>query len=632
VIHTKTPKKIRVMFTPFRDGLQSAFGGKVRVNDLLPAMEAARDAGIRHYEFGGGARFQAPILYVNEDPFECMDKMRKVVGPDSITQILTRSISGVTLTTQTMDSLKIQGRLMKKHGTDWDRNFDFTNNVDLLVKTAKPIIEAGMHHQVCVALMGLPDGFGKTTVHTSAYYINVAKQLIDSGVKIDSLCMKDASGTCDAKTVFETAKGIRAILSPKIPLWCHTHDTASTGVAYYMAAIEGGVDGIDLGLVPYASGTCQPDVRSMAHMLKGTGYELDIDVSKMAAVSEILQEGMKEYFFNPVCTTPDPRVTGFPMPGGAIGPNVQMMVDAGIADKYSQVLAEFPVVVKAGGAWTSVTPGSQFYWLQAFFNVQFGRWNKINPGFGRTVLGYFGKPPADPDPEVVKIASQQLELPPFDGDPLEKAADNIPEAKKILATHNLKETEENIFLVLSMMQPGKKAEANEGLLLLLGKGRVKLPLKVKEAAPAPAAAPAAAPVAAAPAAPAAAPMSNGPVNCQVQEAGGEVRTFRVTLDFGHTKATTGGGATAAAPATTATAPAPAADAMPLKAPFPGSVTLKDLMVKAGDAIKSGQVVAVVEAMKADHDVKAPCDGTVETVYIEIGSEVPAGQPIMTIAK
>ncbi|MFH1998045.1 MAG: biotin/lipoyl-containing protein [Planctomycetota bacterium] len=616
-MYAKTPKVIRVMFTPFRDGLQSAFGGKVRVKDLIPAMQASKDAGVRHFEFGGGARFQAPILYVNEDPFWCMDEMRKAIGDDCITQILTRSISGVTLTTQSIEVLDLQAKMMKKHETDWDRNFDFTNNVDLLIKTGRPIVKAGMHHQVCVALMGLPPSFGETTVHTPEYYIDVARQLIEGDVQIDSLCMKDASGTCDAKTVYETAKGIRAILPPDVPLWCHTHDTASTAVAYYMAAIEGGCDGIDLGLVPYASGTCQPDVRSMDHMLKGTGYSLDIDVSKMGEVSNILQEGMKDYKFNPICTTPDPRVTGFPMPGGAIGPNVQMMVDAGIADKYSDVLAEFPIVVKAGGAWTSVTPGSQFYWLQAFNNVMFGRWEKINEGYGRTVLGYFGTPPAPPDPKVVKIAADQLGMPPFDGDPLAKAPNNIPEAEKILRDNGLKVTDENVFLVVSQMKPGKKVEANEGLHLLKGKGRIVLPLKEKEK---PAGAPAPAAAAAVPAT-----QPTGPVACSVVDENGQVRKFKVTLEYGTSSA-------APAPAATAPAASSSGELTQVKAPFPGAVALKDVLVKVGDAVKTGQPLAIVEAMKADHDVKSPCDGTIQAVHITIGSEVPAGRPIMSIAK
>ena len=99
------------MFTPFRDGLQSSFGGKARLQDFLPAMEASAKAGIRHLEFGGGARFQAPMFYLGEDPFETMDKIRSAVGPDCDLQILTRSVSGVTLTTQSIEALELQGLL-----------------------------------------------------------------------------------------------------------------------------------------------------------------------------------------------------------------------------------------------------------------------------------------------------------------------------------------------------------------------------------------------------------------------------------------------------------------------------------------------------------------------------------------
>ncbi|UCE25221.1 MAG: biotin attachment protein, partial [Candidatus Zixiibacteriota bacterium] len=103
MIFTSTPKKIRVMFTPFRDGLQSSFGGKVRLNDILPVMQASAEMGIKHYEFGGGARYQAPYFYLGEDPFDNMKKMREAVGPEPDLQILTRSVSGVTLTTQSLE-------------------------------------------------------------------------------------------------------------------------------------------------------------------------------------------------------------------------------------------------------------------------------------------------------------------------------------------------------------------------------------------------------------------------------------------------------------------------------------------------------------------------------------------------
>ena len=73
MIYTENKKEVRVQLTVFRDGLQSLFGGKARVNDVLPAMKMAADAGVKHMEFGGGARFQAPMFYVGEDPFTYRD-------------------------------------------------------------------------------------------------------------------------------------------------------------------------------------------------------------------------------------------------------------------------------------------------------------------------------------------------------------------------------------------------------------------------------------------------------------------------------------------------------------------------------------------------------------------------------
>ncbi len=281
-------KKIRVQITAFRDGLQSSFGGKVRLRDILPAMEyAAREAGIRHFEFGGGARFQAPYFYVGEDPFHCQDEMRRAVGPDVDLQILTRSVSGVTLTSQRLETLRLQARLMKRHGATWNRNFDYMNDVDNLVKTGQPIVDAGMHHQVCVAMMGLP--FHDETVHTAEFYVGVVRELLQRGIHFDSVCMKDASGTTDPRTCYETAAGLKKILPPEVILWQHTHDTAAIAVSCYLAGIEGGVDGLDLSVRPLASGTVQPDARSLWHALKGTGCQLDIDVARIYELEKMLE-------------------------------------------------------------------------------------------------------------------------------------------------------------------------------------------------------------------------------------------------------------------------------------------------------------------------------------------------------
>ena len=611
MIFTKTSKEIRVMFTPFRDGLQSSFGGKVRLNDYLPAMQAAAEAGIHHMEFGGGARYQAPYFYLGENPFETMQAMRDAVGKDVDLQILTRSVSGVTLTTQSLEGLALQARLMKQSGTTWDRNFDYMNDVDNLIKTGKPIVDSGMHHQVCIALMGLP--FESSKVHTAEFYIGIGRRLLDSDLRIDSICLKDASGTTNPKIIYDTVVGLKKLMPPEMILWQHTHDTASMAVACYMAGIEGGVDGVDLSLRPMASGTVQPDVRSLAHALKGTGYQLDVDASKMNQIEDILNDSLKDYNFNPATTTADARVLGFPMPGGAIGPNVHMMVKAGILHKYSEVLAEFPVVVEAGGAWTSVTPGSQQYWLQAFNNVMYGRWEKIDPGYGRAVLGYFGKTPLNPDPKVVKIASKQLELPVFEGDPLEAAPKNIEPAKAALKEFDLPVTDVNTFLVLAAMVPGKKIEVNEGIRFLTGKGKIDIPLKKteddkdqkkpKDVKHAPM------------------PFPGGPVTskCTIEE-NGKSRTFMVTIDT----------------MVADDSKQPSADVKSkndgefVYSAFSGTVDVVDILVKVGDSVQKGQTVAKVEAMKAQHDIKAPRAGVISSIAVSIGDEIDSGNPIMSI--
>ncbi|MDZ7780072.1 MAG: biotin/lipoyl-containing protein [Gemmatimonadota bacterium] len=617
MIFTDTPRRIRVMFTPFRDGLQSTFGGKVRLEDVLPAMEKSAELGIRHFEFGGGALFQAPLFYLGRNPFENMRRMREAVGSEVDLQILTRSVSGVTLTTQSPEALELQGRLMAAAGTTWDRNFDYMNDVRNLVRTGQPIVDAGMHHQVVIALMGLP--FDSDRVHTSEFYIDIGRQILESGMRVDSICLKDASGTTDPVTVYRTAQGLKKIMPPEMPLWMHTHDTASTGVACYMAAIHGGVDGVDLAVRPLAGGTAQPDGRALAHALKGTGYTLDLDVSGLPEVEAMLEEGLSDYQFNPTTTTPDARVLGFPMPGGAIGPNVHMMAKAGILERYGEVLAEFPVVVKAGGAWTSVTPGSQQYWLQAFNNVLYGRWERIDAGYGKAVLGYFGRTPLPPDSDVVERASEQLGLEPFEGDPLDAAPNNIPEARQALEARELPTTDENIFLVLAAMVSGKRMDGNEGIRLLTGTSKIDIPLKKDgdeevEGEPVRGVATDAA------------PATTGPftTRCTVEE-GGTTRTFTVTLE---PVAEVGGGMGEAG--ATVNEPEGSVGGTAVYSTFAGAVEVVDIKVAPGDAVREGDVIAMVEAMKATHEIRSPRAGTVTAVHATAGDEIDSTTPILTV--
>jgi pyruvate carboxylase subunit B len=98
-------------------------------------------------------------------------------------------------------------------------------------------------------------------VHTPEFYIDIGRQILESDVQVDSICLKDASGTTDPVTVYRTAVGLKKLMPPDMPLWMHTHDTAATSIAAYMAGIHGGVDGVDVSIRPLAHGTSQPDAR-----------------------------------------------------------------------------------------------------------------------------------------------------------------------------------------------------------------------------------------------------------------------------------------------------------------------------------------------------------------------------------
>jgi pyruvate carboxylase subunit B len=389
-------KKINVMVTAFRDGFQSVFGARVLTKDFLPALEAARDAGLRHFEVGGGARFQSLYFYCNEDAFDMMDACREVTGPEADLQTLARGINVVGLESQSSDIIRMHAELFKKHGITTIRNFDALNDIDNLDFSGRCIAEAGLNHEVAVTLMGLPPGL--EGAHTADFYNERIRQILEADIPMHSLVLKDASGTATPQVVYETVKMAKSKLPSSVPVRFHTHDTAGTGVLTYKAALEGGADGIDLSMAPVSGGTSQTDIITMWHALRGTEFDLDIDITKVMEAEEVFKDAMKDYFFPPEAQKVEPLIPFSPMPGGALTANTQMMRDHNVLDRFPDVIAAMREVVERGGFATSVTPVSQFYFQQAFNNVLMGPWKKIADGYGKMLLGYFGKTPTPTGP------------------------------------------------------------------------------------------------------------------------------------------------------------------------------------------------------------------------------------------
>ncbi|EAI9970806.1 biotin attachment protein [Campylobacter jejuni] len=589
-------KFIDVMDTSFRDGFQSVYGARVLIDDFFPAVEAAKEAGITHFEFGGGARFQSLYFYLNEDAFTMMDRFRAIVGKDANLQTLARGVNTVTLDTGSSELIDLHAKLFAKHGTTTIRNFDALNDVNNLKFSGECIVKHGLKHEITITLMDLPPNC--KGAHDVPFYEKILKEILTAEIPFHSICFKDASGTSNPNKIYETIKMARKILPQDTHIRLHTHETAGVSIACYLAALEAGVDGIDLAAAPVSGGTSQPDILTMMHALKGKDYDLGgLEEEKILRYEEVLKDCLKEYFLPPEATMVNPLIPFSPMPGGALTANTQMMRDNNILDKFPQVIHAMREVVEKGGFGTSVTPVSQFYFQQAFNNVMFGPWKKIAEGYGKMVLGYFGKTPVTPDANIVELASKQLNL-----EPTTELAINIAdkdESKSIAYTKTLLEkegietSEENIFIAAACKE--------KGIAFLKGEAKVN----IRKLASMPK------------------PMSVDENKFTVAVNGNK---YHVEVSYGFDKDVNVKSVKKVEEnkniiSSNSTSSVDAENEV--LAGISGNVF--KIYVNEGEEVKSGQAIMVLEAMKMEIEVNAPKDGIISELCIKIGDTVNEGE-------
>tara|TARA_E500000331_G_scaffold93376_2_gene89549 strand:- start:14828 stop:16636 length:1809 start_codon:yes stop_codon:yes gene_type:complete len=599
-------KYIDIMDTTFRDGFQSVFGGRVLMQDFMPAVEEAAKAGVKHFEFGGGARFQSLFFYLNENAFDMMDRFREIVGPDANLQTLSRGINTVALDTGSREIVDLHAKMFKKHGTTTIRNFDALNDVSNLSYSAECVNRHGLKHEAVITMMDLPPGC--EGAHTVEFYEKILKQILDSGMRFSSLCFKDASGTSHPKKVYETIKMAKSLLPDSSHVRFHTHETAGVSVACYLAALEAGADGIDTAVDPLSGGTSQPDILTMLHATKNSNYNLgDLENNKILKYREVLIESLKEYYFPSEAQKVSPLIPFSPMPGGALTANTQMMRDNNILEKFPSVIDAMGEVVSKGGYGTSVTPVSQFYWQQAFSNVMFGEWEKIADGYGRMVLGYFGKTPTTPDSKIVELASKQLELEPTTENPLDIAdrdeRKSLDYWKNILSEKEIDTTEENIFIAAAC--------AEKGIEFLEGKGKVNVRKITDEES-----------------------SSDNKASKKSSKAStytivlnGE--SFNVQVAEGsdvEIAPTTGNDQSSSSQSTNDTG---SADGESVPAPVNGNVI--KVLCSIGDSVEPDQTVMVLESMKMEIEVKAGVSGKVNAITVDQGQNVEEGETILLVS-
>jgi pyruvate carboxylase subunit B len=440
--------------------------------------------------------------------------------------------------------------------------------------------------------------------HDAAFYEKCLREILDSGIEFDSVCFKDASGTSSPEKVYQTIKMARRLLGDNVHLRLHTHETAGVSIACYLAALEAGADGIDLAASPVSGGTSQPDILTMLHAVKGKDYDLGgLEVDKILKYEDVLHDCLKDYFMPPEATQVSPLIPFSPMPGGALTANTQMMRDNNILDKFPAVIKAMREVVEKGGYGTSVTPVSQFYFQQAFNNVMFGPWKKIAEGYGKMVLGYFGKTPVTPNEEIVELAAKQLNLEPTTAPAIDIAdkdeTKSIAYTKALLEKEGIEATEENIFIAAACKE--------KGIAYLKGEGKVMV-RKNSDAIK---------------------PTTKSSSNQFSVTVNGHNYNVEVAEGFDNfTLKSITPAKESSQPKDEPKAVSSTGASNEITATMSAGVF--KILVNIGDSVKAGQTVVILEAMKMEIPIEAGCDGEVEEILISQGQTVEDGQLLVKL--
>ena len=390
-----TNKPVKIVETVLRDGHQSLAATRMRITDMLPALEQLDNAGYYALEAWGGATFDACLRFLNEDPWQRLRTLKKHL-PKTPIQMLLRGQNILGYNHYADDVVTEFVNRSVDNGVSIIRIFDALNdtrNLECAMQAAK---KAGAHVQSCIVYTISP-------YHKDSDFVKLGKELVQMGA--DSICIKDMAGLLRPYAAANLVRSLKAELN--IPIDLHTHFTSGMGDMTYLKAIEAGVDIIDTALSPFAEATSQPCTESMVATLEGSEYDTGISLPHLHHIADHFKKVKADLAkdFNLNTNIPiDPKVLTFQIPGGMLSNLLNQMKEMGVADKYPQMLEEMPRVRAELGYPPLVTPTSQIVGSMAVLNVALGRYKMIPREVKDLILGKYGRTPAPIDLEVKRMA------------------------------------------------------------------------------------------------------------------------------------------------------------------------------------------------------------------------------------
>ena len=387
--------KLNITDTILRDAHQSQAATRMRIEDMIPALEKLDKLGYWSVECWGGATFDVCMRFLNEDPWERLRTIKKAM-PNTKLQMLLRGQNILGYKHYADDVVDAFVKKAIENGIDVIRIFDALNDTRNMEQAMKSCKKYG---GICEAAMS----YTISPVHNENYFVELAKKLEAMGA--DVICIKDMANLLLPYDAYSLVKKLKAAV--KCPIHLHTHNTTGTGDMTYLMAAQAGVDIVDTALSPFGNGTANPATEALVATLKGTERDTGLDLDALADVAthfrSVADKMKADGTLDPKVLSVDTKTLIYQVPGGMLSNMLGQLKQAGKEDKYYDVLAEVPKVREDFGYPPLVTPTSQIVGTQAVMNVIAGERYKMVPKESKGLLrGEYGTLPAKVNEEVRK--------------------------------------------------------------------------------------------------------------------------------------------------------------------------------------------------------------------------------------
>ncbi|MGI6066708.1 MAG: oxaloacetate decarboxylase subunit alpha [Bacillota bacterium] len=434
-------RPIGITDTTLRDAHQSLLATRMKVEDMLPIAEQMDAIGFHSMEVWGGATFDSCMRFLNEDPWERLRKLRKVIKNTKL-QMLLRGQNLVGYRHYPDDVLERFINRAISNGIDILRIFDALNDIRNMEKAMKVAKAEGGHVQATISYTISP-------FHNLDYYLKLAQSMKDLGA--DSICIKDMAGIITPTMAFDLVKGLKEKI--KLPVQLHSHYTSGMATMSYLKAIEAGVDVVDCAVSSLANATSQPASETMVATLENTPWQTGLDLEKLTKVAEYFKKVRAKYKnFDVADGTVDANVLRYQIPGGMISNFISQLQQANALDKLPEVLKEVPRVRADFGYPPLVTPSSQIIGSQAVLNVLANeRYKMVTNEVRNYMKGLYGQPPAPIDAETRKKIIKNEE--PISVRPADLLSPQMGDAKKEINFYA--ESEEDVLSYVLFPQVAK---------------------------------------------------------------------------------------------------------------------------------------------------------------------------------